>query len=614
MRACLKAVMSSWMVALVAGIALSAGATDTVNGELGARIDVFLSRITPFGFSGTVLVAKGDQIALNKGYGLAIRSQEAPNAADTVFCLGSITKQFTAAAILTLEMQEKLKTEDPLGKYFEDVPPDKAGITLHHLLTHSSGLVQDVGRDYEQAGRDETVRKILALPLESEPGDRFAYSNVNYTLLAAVVEKVSGQSYEEYLYEHLFKPAGMEWTGYRRPKWDESKVAHWYSGGRDNLNSLARPFPFWNLIGNGGILSTSGDMFKWHQALLGESVLSPAAKKKMFTPYLNEYGYGWDVLKTPRGTVIQHNGGSDLGNNAEIRRYMDAGIVTILLCNQFYNGRPLIDAVRNQIEKVAFGEDVPLPPAVQPPSSADLKRFEGTYALPTGGSLIATIDENVLRVRASGQDAVLALVFPEGADLNSLGRLNRTSVRVMEAAVKGDFGPLSEVLAEKERRLDAVREFVKTRVSEERTRTGELQKVEALQTLPSAIQEQAFETQVIVRGERGNLVFRLIWRDGKNVGIGRLDIVTPVSYPFLPVSDTEFAGYDLVTAKQVTIGFTAKSGAPDVLTIYGKQNVHAVKKVSLNTGFRSDSMMRFRLLRAWEDVLFETGNVKEKMP
>ena len=580
MRACLKTVRFHWIAALVAGIALNAGAADTVNGELGARIDVFLSRITPFGFSGTVLVAKGDQIVLNKGYGLAIRSQGVPNAADTIFCLGSITKQFTATAILTLEMQGKLKTEDPLSKYLEDVPPDKADITLHHLLTHSSGLVQDVGGDYEQVGRDETVRKILALRLESKPGERFAYSNVNYTLLAAVIEKVSGQSYEDYLYEHLFKPAGMEWTGYRRPKWDESKVAHWYSMGRDNLNSLARPFPFWNLIGNGGILSTSGDMFKWHQALLGETILSPVAKKKMFTPYLSEYGYGWDVLKTPRGTVIQHNGGSDLGNNAEIRRYMDAGIVTILLCNQFYNGRPLIDAVRNQIEKLAFGEDVPLPPAVQTPNSATLKGLEGTYTLPTGGSLIATVDGNVLRVRASGQDAVLALVFPEGVDLNYLDQLNRTSVQVMEAAVKGDFGPLSEVLAEKERRQDTVREFVKTRISEAKTRTGELQKVEVFQTLPSAIQEHAFETQVILRGERGNLVFRLVWRDGKNVGIGPLDIVTPVSYSFLPVSDTEFAGYDLVTAKQVNIGFTAKSGAPDVLTIYGKQNVLAVKRVS----------------------------------
>lgn len=603
MRACLKAVRSYWMVALVAGIALNAGATDTVNGELGAKIDVFLSRITPFGFSGTVLVAKGDQIVLNKGYGLAIRSQGVPNTADTIFCVGSITKQFTATAILTLEMQGKLKTDDPLTKYLENVPPDKADITLHHLLTHTSGLVKDVGGDYEQAGRDETVRKILALPLESKPGERFAYSNVNYTLLAAVVEKVSGQSYEDYLYEHLFKPAGMEWTGYRRPKWDESKVAHWYSMGRDNVNSLARPFPFWNLIGNGGILSTSGDMFKWHQALLGETILSPAEKKKMFTPYLNEYGYGWDVLKTSRGTVIQHNGGSDLGNNAEIRRYMDAGIVTILLCNQFYNGRPLIDAVRNQVEKVAFGEDVLLPPVVQTASSTTLKRFEGTYTLPTGGSLIATVDGNVLRVRASGQDAVLALVFPEGADLNSLDQLNQTSVRVMEAAIKGDFGPLSELLAEKERRLDAVREFVKTRISGEKTRTGELQKVEALQTLPSAIQEHAFETQVIVRGERGNLVFRLIWRDGKNVGIGPLDIATPVSYPFLPVSDTEFAGYDLVTARQVNIGFTAKTGAPDVLTIFGKQNVHAVKKVSADIELRHDPMMRFHLLRVREEVL-----------
>jgi len=558
--------------------AVSTPGAKIVKSELGAKLDQYLTGITPFGFSGAVLVAKGDEILLNKGYGLAIRSQGIPNTADTIFCVGSITKQFTAAAIMTLETKSKLKTEDPIGKYLDGVSADKATIALHHLLTHTSGLVPDVGGDYEKSGRDETVRKILALPLEFKPGERFAYSNVNYTLLAAIIEKVSGQPYEEYLYEHLFKPAGMEWTGYRRPKWDERVVAHWYVGKIDNRNSLERPFPYWNLIGNGGILSTTEDMFKWHRALLNDKILSAAAKKKLFTPFLNEYAYGWDVLKTEHGTLIQHNGGSELGNNAEIRRYLDAGIVTILLCNQHYGGRPLIDAVRDKIENLAFGGDVPFPPAVKTFDTEALKNYEGVYVLPTGSTLAVAVENNALKVQASGQDAVAAFAFPEGADWKYLNKINEISGRVMEAAVKGDFGPLADVLENRDKRLEPVRELIERRINEEKARTGTIQKVQALSTIPSAMREGAVETGVALQGERADLFFRLIWRGDRNIGVGPLEIVQPVGFLFQPLSETEFAGYDLTSAKNFKIVFTMADGAAKSLSILGKEKTTAHKK------------------------------------
>jgi CubicO group peptidase (beta-lactamase class C family) len=553
-------------------------AAEIIKGEIGAKLDQYLTRTMPFGFSGAVLVAKGDEILLNKGYGLAIRSQGIPNTANTIFCVGSITKQFTAAAIMTLEMQGKLKTEDPVGKYLDGVPADKATITLHHLLTHTSGFVPDVGGDYEKSGRDETVRKILDLPLEFKPSERFAYSNVNYTLLAAIVEKVSGQPYEEYLYEHLFKPAGMEWTGYRRPKWDERVVAHWYVGKIDNMNSLQRPFPYWNLIGNGGILSTTEDMFKWHLALLGDKILASAAKKKLFTPFLNEYAYGWDVLRTEHGTLIQHNGGSELGNNAEIRRYMDAGIVTILLCNQHYGGRPLIDAVRDKIENLVFGENVPLPPAIKAFDTEALKKYEGVYVLPSGGTLAVAIENNALQVQASGQDAVAALAFPEGPDRKYLNKINDISAHVMEAAVRGDFGPLAEVLENREKRLSPVRELIERRLNAEKTRTGTIQKVQALSTIPSAMREGAVETRIALLGERGKVFFRLVWFGDKNIGVGPLEIVWPVGFLFQPLSEMEFAGYNLASAKSFKIDFTLDGGAAKSLSILGKEKIIADKR------------------------------------
>ncbi len=552
---------------------------EIVNGALGKRLDEYLSRITPFGFSGALLVAQHGRVVLNKGYGLADRTEGIRNTSETIFCAGSITKQFTAAAIMTLEMQGKLKTEDPLGKYLDGVPPDKSDITLHNLLTHTSGLVPDVGRDYDIAERDLTVKKILALPLEFASGERFEYSNVNYTLLAALIEKLSGQTYEQYLHEHLFKPAGMLWTGYRMPLWTERIVAHWYVGDQDNTNSLQRPFPYWNLIGNGGILTTTDDMYKWHLALNGEKILSGDAKKKLFTPFLNDYAYGWDVLETVHGKVVQHNGGSDLGNNAEIRRYIDSNTVTILFCNQFYEGKPLIDAVRKKIEDIVFGGKVSLPAQIAGTPRGTLKKFSGEYKLPSGEAFLVAAAHDGLLVTPEGQGAVSLLAFPEGSDAQLLKKLGATSVKVLQAAVRGDFGPLGGVMENRKKRMEGVRGLIEGRIREEKERIGEIRSVAAISTLPSPFDDGAVETCMELKGDRGSFYLRLIWQGERNVGIGPMEGARRVEFRFLPVSSTEFAGYDLILGKDVRISFNT-DGAGAVLTVHGKGKSVKARKAS----------------------------------
>jgi CubicO group peptidase (beta-lactamase class C family) len=573
---------AAWVTILAIACVAAARADDIVSGDIGKKLDEYLTRITPFGFTGACLAAKDGEIILNKGYGLAIRSDRVLNTADTIFCTGSITKQFTAAAIMTLEMKGKLKTEDSLSKYFEGVPEDKAGITLHHLLTHTSGLVPDVGPDYEPASRDETVIKILSLPLEFKPGERFAYSNVNYTLLAAVIEKITGQPYEDYLRESLFKPAGMEWTGYRIPNWNERVVAHWYVAEKDNVHSLIRPFPFWNLIGNGGILSTTEDMYKWHLALTGNQVLSPEAKKKLYTPFLNDYAYGWDVLKTERGTLIQHNGGSSLGNNAEIRRYIDAGIVTVLFCNQFYKGRPLMDSVRDKIEAIVFGGDVEMPPAVVECDPAQLKKFEGAYKLDSGGLLNISARDSGLLVKAEGQEAITALAFPDAENAEAITSVGEKSARIIEAALQGNYNPFAEVSRDKEKRIPRLQDFIERRVQAARERTGQILKVEPLYTVPSGMEQGAIETVVRLKGEKGNIFFRMIWRDGINIGLGPMEmIILPISFTLLPIAPegTEFAGYDLAQGQGFRVRFTVgPRGSATGMTIQGKIKKIEVKK------------------------------------
>ncbi|HXB55666.1 MAG TPA: serine hydrolase domain-containing protein [Vicinamibacteria bacterium] len=317
-----------------------------VSGAPGARLDSYFEGLETGGFSGTVLVARKGKLLLHKGYGLADRRGKLPCTTETVFDIGSITKQFTAAAILKLEMAGKLRVEDPLAKHLEGVPEDKAGVTLHHLLTHTSGLDHYYGKDDEYAPRDLAVRLFLRMPLITPSGAKYRYSNAGYSLLAAVVEKLSGKPYEAYLREVFFEPTGMTKTGYILPRWNVLELSRNYNGETDNGWTFNRNWgpegPYWHLFGNGGILTTSGDLYKWEQALMSDRVLSPEARRKLWTPHvpesdtgLSSYGYGWRVGKTDHGTAYSgHGGGSSYGVAAAYFRFPDDGLLMIVLSNQ----------------------------------------------------------------------------------------------------------------------------------------------------------------------------------------------------------------------------------------------------------------------------------------
>lgn len=531
---------------------------EVIKGKIGERLDTYLTRITPFGFSGALLVAKEDEIILNKGYGSAIRSDNVPNTSETVFSTGSITKQFTAAGIMKLEMMGKLNTGDLISKYIDNVPEDKRDITLHHLLTHTSGVVGGVGGDYEKALRDETVRKVLDEPLQFKPGEEFSYSNAGYSLLAAIIEKVSGQPYEEFLHNYLFEPAGMAFTGYRIPEWDQKVVAHWYVGEKDNGTPLEKPYPYWNFIGNGGILSTTMDMYRWHLALLGNKVLSDEAKAKIFTPFLNDYGYGWDVLDREMGLLIQHDGASSLGCSAEMRRYIDAGVVTILFCNQSYGRGALFEPIRNKIEELAFSGDVTFPPPVETGDPEILKTYEGTYALPDGGKFEVLQKGRGLLVGPVGQEAVNEMFDIKKEDAAAFDRLRDLSEKVFRSALSGDFEEIEKVLYDGNRMSGFFREEIPMIMERHKKRMGEIEDVSSRTALPFGPgEEKSSQIFVEFKGEKGSLYFDLIWRESKIVGLGVAVRAPDLKIPFLllPSGENKFAGYHLDMARNFRINF-----------------------------------------------------------
>ncbi|MFE0249982.1 serine hydrolase domain-containing protein [Streptomyces sp. NPDC059010] len=306
----------------------------------------FVRRTWPEGAGGTVLAARGGELVYCEGFGLADRAAGIRASCGTVYDVMSVTKQFTAAAILKLEVLGRLRVSDRIGRHLGPVPDDKRDITVEHLLTHTSGLVEALGDDYDPLSRDELVRGALTSRPRSAPGAEFHYSNTGYSLLAAIVEKASGQAYEPFLARHLFAPAGMTRTGYVLPRWPRQLVAVEYdrlgrSQGRPFDHPWAADGPYWNLRGNGGMLSTAGDMLRWHRALLGEEILPARARDKLFEPRVaepdseNRYGYGWSIRETPDGRLAWHDGGNGW-SLALLGRSLGDGVLVFWASNHAY--------------------------------------------------------------------------------------------------------------------------------------------------------------------------------------------------------------------------------------------------------------------------------------
>jgi CubicO group peptidase (beta-lactamase class C family) len=299
-------------------------------------VERFLDRTLPARATGTAAVVRDGTLVHCRGFTRA-------TGCDTVYDIGSITKQFTAAAILKLHQMGRLRVTDPISRYVGPVPPDKAGITLRELLTHTAGLPDALGDDYDALSREQMLAGALAAPLVSAPGEEFHYSNVGYSVLAAIVEQVSGEPYERFAARHLFRPAGMTRTGYVLPPWKRSRVAVEYdrrgrAHGRPFEHPWAADGPYWNLRGNGGLLSTARDMARWHVALEGSEILGARAKRALFKPRVPipvdgyegfRAAYGWAV----GGGIATHSGGNGW-SYAVVARWLHDGTMVFWVTNR----------------------------------------------------------------------------------------------------------------------------------------------------------------------------------------------------------------------------------------------------------------------------------------
>ena len=252
-------------------------AQNRVVDALGTELDAQLARFAEYGFWGTVLVAREGRVLLIKGYGLADADRGIRNTAATRFELNSMTKMFTGVSILQLEAAGRLHVADPVEQYLGPFPPGKQGATIEQLASHTAGLVvASVGLAGDS--REAFVQEVKRTPRESPPGERYRYTNAGYSLLAAIIERASGTSYEDNLATHLFAPAGMRSATFRdRLPQGDSLFARGYVGTPAQLNpGPANPY-VWGTRGAGGVWATVGDVYRWLLAVQGDSVATAGA-------------------------------------------------------------------------------------------------------------------------------------------------------------------------------------------------------------------------------------------------------------------------------------------------------------------------------------------------
>ncbi len=378
--------------------------------DLTARMDHVVQHFAPVAgpprFMGSVLVARGGEVLFSKGYGWANMEWKVPNTPSTKFRLGSVTKQFTAASILLLEERGKLKTDDLVKKYMTDAPAAWDKITIYNVLTHTAGIPSFTEfPDYGPTeGLPTTAEKLVARfrdkPLDFQPGEKWKYSNSGYVLLGYLIEKISGETYQQFLQDNIFTPLKMKDSGYDSNSAIIPDRASGYTPSRNgiiNASFVHMSIPF----AAGALYSTAEDLLKWEQGLFGGKVLSAASLQKMTTPFKNDYACGLMVHTAGGHKVIEH-GGSINGFNTSVAYYPDEKLVVVALAN--LNG-PSPGEMSPKLAAVARGETVLFPEdrkevTVSPKILSD---YAGTYELRPGFSIVMTVEDGRLMTQATGQ-------------------------------------------------------------------------------------------------------------------------------------------------------------------------------------------------------------------
>ncbi|HEV7692534.1 MAG TPA: serine hydrolase [Hyphomonadaceae bacterium] len=358
-------------------------------------------------FSGAVLVTRDGKPVFREAFGLGGRAPDVKASADTVYYIGSLTKQFTAAAVLQLADAGKLSVDDPVSKYYAKAPAAWSKITIKHLLSHRGGIPdwpKFLPLVSVEATKDHTPEQLIEvtrdMPLEFEPGTKYAYSNSGYAVLGYIIEKASGQSYADYVQGHIFTPLGMTHSGYGSNAKPPKGLAEGFdmsTGAPKDAAPISMTVPY----AAGALYSTVDDMSVWDRALSADKVMSKASREQMETNQGAAYGFGVQVIAGPKGhPSIRHSGAMN-GFEGCFYRFVQDGMTIVVLGNT----RPgPVTQIAEELMWLYFGPPALPPPLVEVQVKSDvLARYAGVYELQPGVDVTLSVKDGRLYSQATGQ-------------------------------------------------------------------------------------------------------------------------------------------------------------------------------------------------------------------
>ncbi|MBN1462854.1 MAG: serine hydrolase [Paludibacteraceae bacterium] len=420
------------------------------------RIDSLVSSYTFHGrFSGTVLIAHKDSIWYEKSFGYADFDLKKKNSNNSVYGIGSVTKQFTATAILNLVQGGKINLTDKLSSLLPELGKTGDKITIHHLLNMTSGIYEDFSQsksynidkvifpDSVPISTHKLVNYFGELTSYFKPGKKFDYSNINYILLAAIIEKVSGKNYREYMKETFWQPLGMELTDYGNDQIDADLLSKPYIGLPTQYETPAYWHHSW-MFGAGGVFSSARDLYRWMFNVNNSHVLDSIFTQKLFQKHIKDdgnehYGYGWQIA-TRKGNKYHYHGGGTLGYVCEIGFFPDLDLYAVVLTNHSHNlldmGKTvqINNEINREIQNILFNE-----PYKKLPTPHGINDFslEGRFSI---GGFEYSISKHKKQVEISAIDnspSILDIGFLQ--DLTYNGKEFKNTKKIAEAFGNEDF-------------------------------------------------------------------------------------------------------------------------------------------------------------------------------
>lgn len=391
------------LLILVLGLVLRSFAQDA-----GEKINTLVNAYASLQqFNGSVLVAKGGKLLINKGYGFRNVADKVPNTEQSIFQLGSITKQFTAALILKLQEERKLDVTDKISKYFPAFPKGDS-ITIQQLLTHTSGIsnyTNDAKFMTNEITKHKSREEMMALfkdkPLDFSPGTGWNYSNSGYAMLGYIIEKASGMSYTAAVRKYIFTPLHMTQSGFDFAGLsDANKTTGYFKV--DKTNAVPAPIVDSTVsFSAGAIYATTGDLYLWHQALEQNKILSKVEQEKAYTAVKNNYGYGWVIDSINDKRRVGHGGGIH-GFITNESRVPEDDIDIVLLSNA--SDRSL-DKITQSIYAILYDQPYELPKektVIQLPLET-LQQYVGEYEIRPDLHVMIAVKDNQLSAIPTNQ-------------------------------------------------------------------------------------------------------------------------------------------------------------------------------------------------------------------